>query len=214
MANETKKKTTSTVKKTTTTKKTTSAATKTTKKIEPKTEEKVIKEETKNNETKMDYKIILIIVLALLIAVIGIAKISGVFENKDFSKSYLLKNKVTTNELKKEDISNVLLDKEVFIFITSLNKDEEYNEKEYNLEKNLKKVIKDNNIKDNFYIYFIDSSTNLKELFGIDENTKVPTILYYKYGNLVDQIKREDEQMMEAADFAKILDMYELSKEE
>ena len=222
MANEPKKKTGSISKKTTTTKKkttngTTVKKTTTTKKVEPKKEEpiikeeKVIKEEKKINEPKLDYKMILIIVLALLIMVIGIAKIGGVFENKDYSKSYLLK---TTKEIKKEDISNTLLNKEVFIFITKLNQDEEYNEKEYNLEKDLKKVIKDNNIKDNFYVYLEDENTNLRELFGIEEDTKTPTILYFKNGSLIDTVEREDENMMEAADFVKLLDIYELSKEE
>ena len=217
MANEPKKKTSSTAKKTTTTKKkTTNGATvkktTTTKKVEPIIkEEKVIKEEKKINEPKVDYKMILIIVLALLILVIGLAKMGGVFENKDYSKSYLLK---TTKEIKKEDISNTLLNKEVFIFITSLNQDEEYNEKEYNLEKDLNKVIKDNNLKDNFYVYLKDENTNLRELFGIEEDTKTPTILYFKNGQLIDQVTREDENIMEAADFVKLLDIYELSKEE
>ena len=227
MANEPKKKTSSTAKKTTTTKKKTTTGTiakkqTTTKKVAPKKEEKkevvkeetVIKEEKKVTEPKLDYKMILIIILALLIVVIGIAKIGGVFENKDYTKSYLLNNKVITNELNKEDISSTLQNKETFIFITSLNQDEEYNEEEYNLEKDLKKVIKDNDLKDNFYIYLKDDNTNLRELFGIEENTKTPTILYFKNGSLIDKVERLDEKMMEAGDFTKLLDMYELSKEE
>ena len=109
----------------------------------------------------------------------------------------------------RSDVRSVLLNNDVFIFITSLN-----DEEEYNLEKDLRKVIKDNNLKDNFYIYFKNDSDNLNELFGIDENNKTPTILYYKNGNLVDKVERNDEKMIEAADFAKLLDMYELSKEE
>ncbi len=218
MANEPKKKTSSTAKKTATKKKTTTGTTAkkqtTTKKVAPKKEETVIKEEEKVTEPKLDYKMILIIILALLIVVIGIAKIGGVFENKDYTKSYLLNNKVITNELKKEDISSTLQNKETFIFITSLNQDEEYNEEEYNLEKDLKKVIKDNDLKDNFYIYLKDDNTNLRELFGIEENTKTPTILYFKNGSLIDKVERLDEKMMEAGDFTKLLDMYELSKEE
>ena len=218
MAKEPKKKTNTNAKKTTTTKKrTTTTVKKTTtpkkvetKNVEPKKVEK--KEEVKEvikTEPKLDYKMVLIVILALLILVIGLAKIGGVFENKDFSNSYLLKNKVITNELKKENISSTLLNNEVFIFVTSLN-----NEEEYNLEKNLKKVIKDNDLKDNFYIYIKDENDKLSELFGIDDSTKTPTVLYYKNGSLVDKVEREDEKMIEAADFAKLLDIYELSKEE
>ena len=229
MDNETKKKTTtkktSTSKKSTGTKKTTTkTATKANVKTSAKTtkpvEEKVIiKEETKNevpkkevlkNEFVIDNKMIAIIVLALLIASIGIAKISGVLDDKDYSQSYLLKHKIVTNKIEDVDINNISLNKDVFVLVTSLK-----NEEEYNLEKNLKKVIKDNGIKDNFYVYiYDDENTDLNKVFNISGDIKVPTILYYKNGEFVDMVKREDQQMIEAADFAKLLDIYELSKEE
>ena len=201
MANQPKKKTISTAKKTTA-KKTTSGETKkkTTKKIETskKTETVSIKEEAPKKET----------VKITNEEVKGDIELQKYGENKDFSKSYLLKNKVIT-EIKKEDINTTLLNNNSFIFITNLNQEEEYN-----LEKDLMKVIKDNKLKDNFYIYFKEPSDNLNELFGIDGSIKTPTILYYKNGSLVDSVKREDEKMIEAADFVKLLDIYELSKEE
>ena len=213
------KKTTSTAKKTSTTTKKTNAkkGTTTTKKtttpkvVEEKTkpiEEKVItKEEVKQQPTN-DNKMILIIVLALLIAVIAIAKIAGVFDIKDYSKSYLLKHKVVTNEIVDNNLS-ILPDKDAFILVTSLN-----NEEEYNLEKDLKKVIKDNKIKDNFYVYIYNENNkvNLNNIFQVTGDIKLPTILYYKNGKFVDMVKREDQNMIEAADFVKLLDIYELSK--
>ena len=211
MATKPKKKTNITAKNTTAKKTTTKKITgeETVKKTTTKKITGEVKEQPNVKETKLDYKMIIIIILALLIMVIGIAKIGGVFENKDFSKSYLLSKKIINKEILKDDVRSVLLNNDVFIFITSLN-----DEEEYNLEKDLRKVIKDNNLKDNFYIYFKNDSDNLNELFGIDENNKTPTILYYKNGNLVDKVERNDEKMIEAADFAKLLDMYELSKEE
>ncbi len=206
------KKTTSTAKKTSTTTKKTNAkkGTTTTKKTTtPKiVEEKVItKEEVKQQPTN-DNKMILIIVLALLIAVIAIAKIAGVFDIKDYSKSYLLKHKVVTNEIVDNNLS-ILPDKDAFILVTSLN-----NEEEYNLEKDLKKVIKDNKIKDNFYVYIYNENNkvNLNNIFQVTGDIKLPTILYYKNGKFVDMVKREDQNMIEAADFVKLLDIYELSK--
>ena len=208
----TAKKTTSTAKKTSTTTKKTNAkkGTTTTKKTTtPKiVEEKVItKEEVKQQPTN-DNKMILIIVLALLIAVIAIAKIAGVFDIKDYSKSYLLKHKVVTNEIVDNNLS-ILPDKDAFILVTSLN-----NEEEYNLEKDLKKVIKDNKIKDNFYVYIYNENNkvNLNNIFQVTGDIKLPTILYYKNGKFVDMVKREDQNMIEAADFVKLLDIYELSK--
>ena len=206
------KKTTSTAKKNSTTTKKTNAkkGTTTTKKTTtPKiVEEKVItKEEVKQQPTN-DNKMILIIVLALLIAVIAIAKIAGVFDIKDYSKSYLLKHKVVTNEIVDNNLS-ILPDKDAFILVTSLN-----NEEEYNLEKDLKKVIKDNKIKDNFYVYIYNENNkvNLNNIFQVTGDIKLPTILYYKNGKFVDMVKREDQNMIEAADFVKLLDIYELSK--
>ena len=206
------KKTTSTAKKTSTTTKKTNAkkGTTTTKKTTtPKiVEEKVItKEEVKQQPTN-DNKMILIIVLALLIAVIAIAKIAGVFDIKDYSKSYLLKHKAVTNEIVDNNLS-ILPDKDAFILVTSLN-----NEEEYNLEKDLKKVIKDNKIKDNFYVYIYNENNkvNLNNIFQVTGDIKLPTILYYKNGKFVDMVKREDQNMIEAADFVKLLDIYELSK--
>ena len=224
-SNGTKTKTNSTGTKKTTTKTATKANIKTSAKTTKPVEEKVIiKEETKNEEIKnevpkkevlknefvIDNKMIAIIVLALLIASIGIAKISGVLDDKDYSQSYLLKHKIVTNKIEDVDINNISLNKDVFILVTSLK-----NEEEYNLEKNLKKVIKDNGIKDNFYVYiYDDENTDLNKVFNISGDIKVPTILYYKNGEFVDMVKREDQQMIEAADFAKLLDIYELSKEE
>lgn len=211
------KKTTSTKKtvstpKTTNNKKTTSPKTTPPKQIEqtPKiniTENK--KDITK--EEKLDSKMILIVVLAFLIAIIALAKIAGIFEIKDYSKSYLLKHKVVTNEVTTNNINNALTNKNAFILVTTLN-----NEEEYNLEKDLKKVIKNNELKDNFYVYIYneDSKTNLNNIFKVTGDITLPTILYYKNGEFVDMVKREDPKMIEAADFVKLLDMYELSKEE
>ena len=183
MANEPKKKTNQGAKKAAP-KKTTQSNKPTPKKsvtTEPKiTKESSFTEQSTNKPVnkKIDYQMILITVIALLIVIFAFIKISGCFDNKDYSKSYLLKNKIITNEIDSNNINNIQL-KDQFIFITTLNSEEEYQ-----LEKDLKKVI------------------------------KVPTILYYKNGELIDMVQRDDEKMIEAGDFSKLLDMYELSKEE
>ncbi len=189
-------------------KKTTTVKTTNNKEVKKVKEEVKVENKTENN---LDYKSFIIIILALLIGIIGIAKISGLFKNKDFSQSYLLKNKIVTNkEIVEDNMNSILLNKDVFVLVTSLN-----NEDEYNLEKDLKKVINQNNLKDNFYVYIYNNNkTNLNNIFKVSGEIKVPTILYYKNGNFVDMVKRDDQNMIEAADFAKLLDIYELSKEE
>ena len=213
MANEPKKKTNQGAKKAAP-KKTTQSNKPTPKKsvtTEPKiTKESSFTEQSTNKPVnkKIDYQMILITVIALLIIIFAFIKISGCFDNKDYSKSYLLKNKIITNEIDSNNINNIQL-KDQFIFITTLN-----NEEEYQLEKDLKKVIKDNNLKDQFYIYIVNDNDNITNMFNLNKDVKVPTILYYKNGELIDMVQRDDEKMIEAGDFSKLLDMYELSKEE
>ena len=40
----------------------------------------------------------------------------------------------------------------------------------------------------------------------------VPVVAYYERGTLVDVAQREDVKILEAADFVKLLDMYEFRK--
>ena len=41
----------------------------------------------------------------------------------------------------------------------------------------------------------------------------MPTIFYYEDGELIDFIKRADENPMHAADFMQLLDMFEITRE-
>ena len=54
-----------------------------------------------------------------------------------------------------------------------------------------------------------DSSVKVQSLRLEKGLSKLPTIIYYKNGKVVDYIEREDEQMMSEQDFAQLLDKYE-----
>ncbi len=193
---------------------------KTTLKKEIKETPKVIEEKTippkeimKKNEPatlKLNKFAIITLALSAILVILVLCKTTKLMDFKDLSKSYLIKNKIVKNTLEQNNIANASNKSMAFVLVTSLN-----NEEEYKLEKDLKKVIEKNNIKDNFYIYIVTDETKeqLSNLFQIDD-IKTPTILYYKNGSLVDYVKRNDEKMMEAADFAKLLDIYEIAIEE
>ncbi len=238
----TKKKTTSTNKKTTTTgsKKTTTARktpakTKvvSSKVVEPVQESKVEKEEVvkelivqepEKKEVAFDsrqfalrtFAVILAAILVVVILVVYFIQVKNNTYSVDWErKSYLVENDIASTNC--ESVSNAILGDYNFVFV----RPKESNEDEFNLEKKLLKVIKDYNLEGHFYVYTLDNTCgvitdpysvlgqNLKLDEGIE---KVPTILYYKDGELVDYIQRDDEQMMSDADFVKLLDIYEFEK--
>ena len=51
--------------------------------------------------------------------------------------------------------------------------------------------------------------TRLNNAFETDKITKVPTILYYKDGKIIDVVRRNDNNIINASDFQKVLDIYE-----
>ncbi len=161
--------------------------------------------ETKNIESlKESYIAILVIVIAFILLTIMLVK-NFMDNNADYSKSYLLSRNYA-KKVESTGIDNINGDNQTFVLVTKLN-----DEEEYNLEKDLKSVIMSNNLVEDFYI--LDASNedvDLKSMYNIDVD--VPTILYFKNGKLVDFVKRDDPKMIEAADFAKLLDIYEITK--
>ena len=51
--------------------------------------------------------------------------------------------------------------------------------------------------------------TRLNNAFNTDKITTVPIILYFKEGKLVDTVTRDDNNVINAGDFQKLLDIYE-----
>lgn len=162
---------------------------------------------TKNNSMLLDYKAIIIIIIAFVLVVLALCRISGIIDVSDYSKSYLLSNKIVS-KLDDSNLSYVKGQDMSFVLITSLN-----SESEYNLEKGLEKEIVNNNLQDNFYVYVYKDISELS-LFGLASDSKMPTIVYYKNNALIDKVERIDDKMIEAGDFAKLLDIYELSSDD
>ena len=95
-------------------------------------------------------------------------------------------------------------------------------EEEFNLEKKLKTMVNDYKLQDHFVLFqavgdncgSIDDKGSVKvQSLRLEKGlSKLPTIIYYKNGKVVDYIEREDEQMMSEQDFAQLLDKYEFKR--
>jgi len=165
------------------------------------------------NEERTIYvlRIISIILATILIIVAGVKLFFSMKETKYsdewLNKSYLVEKgiteKVTCNEL-----SQKITGDHKFIFITN------YSEEEFELEKDLSKILKEYHLEDKFYVYQVDESCRASALnsLQVTEFSKVPTIYYYRNGLLNYKVEREDSKMMEAADFVQLLDIYEFKK--
>ena len=93
-----------------------------------------------------------------------------------------------------------------YLFITKTGTKEEYK-----LETKIASMVKNYKLNDSFLVYLKDDNCNLENELGIlkEEIDKLPIILYYKDGKLIDKAIREDELMLEDGDFMHLLDIYE-----
>ena len=129
----------------------------------------------------------------------------------------MLESGAVSLEIKNLDEVNQILTEaptEYFILITYLN-DEKNNE----LETGLKPIIDKYKLNDSFYYLNIDNIkdednylTRLNNTFNTDKIKKVPIILYYRDGKIVDTVSRYDDNTINASDFQKLLDIYEIDQ--
>lgn len=161
-------------------------------------------------------KMIAGVVMGVILIALVLASIFGLIGPKDYSKSYLVEEKVA-KELNCNEIEEVTKKNQSFILFTNFNSEEEYN-----LEKELKDIITEYHLKNDFYVLAqtdtcgsIDEPTSdLRMALKVAEDIKtMPTIFYYEDGELIDFIKRADENPMQAADFMQLLDMFEITRE-
>lgn len=161
-------------------------------------------------------KMIAGVVMGVILIALVLASIFDLIGPKDYSKSYLVEEKVA-KELNCNEIEEVTKKNQSFILFTNFNSEEEYN-----LEKELKDIITEYHLENDFYVLAqtdtcgsIDEPTSdLRMALKVAEDIKtMPTIFYYEDGELIDFIKRADENPMQAADFMQLLDMFEITRE-
>lgn len=156
---------------------------------------------------KKNYFYLIIMIVAVVFVTFMIFEINKDYQNRKLETSYL-ENYIS--EVKLEDLKNILTEpsSELFILVTKTN-----DEAVYNLESDLKKVIKRYDLRDNFiYIDYTKNENNLNELnnvFGSELKT-IPALLYFKNGELAKSIDSSID-MLNSTDLEQILDEYEVN---
>jgi len=155
---------------------------------------------------KKNYLYLLIMLLIVVFVTFGIVKISKYYDEKKLEKSYF---DGYISEVTLEDMRNILTEpsSEMFIIVTEVN-----NENIYNIEKDIKKVIKRRDIRDNvMFINYTDNKKDLNELNKVlgSDIKNIPAIVYYKNGQVVTSIDSTN-GLINAGEFEKLLDSYEV----
>ena len=157
--------------------------------------------------------IIVCIVLALILVIFYGYRVNKLKETDTLSKSYLLDSGTVSLEIKNLDEVNQILAEsptEYFVLISYTG-----NKDTYKLENGLIRILDKYKLNDSFYYLnvknIMDEDNYLNRLnnaFNTDKIKKVPTILYYRNGKIVDVVTRNDNNIINAGDFQKLLDIY------
>lgn len=158
----------------------------------------------------------IVVLVILVLSYVGYLVYQRVQE-KLYDEGYFYHEKTDIKEIFYDDLSNEIskMTNPAFILVNGIGEKENYD-----LEKELDKIVNDYHLKSNFYYINFSKQNREKsaiasELNQMFETTKiktVPTIIYLKDGKVLDIVNRDDNQVLEAADFVKLLDIYEIKK--
>lgn len=170
---------------------------------------------TNNTPPLKNYIYVFIMFIGIILLSYYILSWYSVKKNQNLANSYLLSTSTINLEIKNlTEVSSVLKEtpNNYFIFINYLN-----DEKNYKLEKSLKKIIDSYSLSDEFYYLNIteikDNENILKDLnnsFKTNEITNIPCILFYKDSKLESVVQKEG--IFTAKDFQNILNANEYTK--
>lgn len=169
----------------------------------------------KKNETFIPVKNY-ILAAVIVVVIIGLtwyafAWYNVVQENK-VSTSYLVQEKIISKEITDlNEVNNIFSEApdSYFVYI-SYTGDEQI----YNMEKSLKSVIKSYNLSDNMYYLNVtsikdekDYMNKINKALGLTDRkvVKVPTILYFEEGKLVEMTDTKSDLLMTKSDFQKLI---------
>lgn len=156
---------------------------------------------------KKNYFLLLLMMVLVVVITFVIFDINKKYQSRKLEISYL-SNYV--NEVSMADLNNILTEpsSELFIVVTKTN-----DEKVYNLEKDIKKVISKYDLRDNvIYIDYTDRENEINELNKIlkSEIKTIPALIYFKDGDYVKTVD-SSETFLNSGEFQKILDEYEVN---
>lgn len=154
---------------------------------------------------KKNYIILLLMICFIVFITFFIFDINKKYQSRKLESSYL---SGYISEVNVGDLNNILTEpsSELFIFVTKTR-----DEAVYNFEMDLKKVIKNRDLRDNFmYLDYTDGDLGeLNEVLGSEVST-IPAIIYFKNGEYVKSID-SSMSMLNSGDFEKLLDEYEVN---
>lgn len=163
------------------------------------------------NIPKKNYFILVLMLISIVVLTFATVNIFKWIKSNNVRNGYINKyvSEITYNELDTyllEPASNT------FIYITYTG-----NEQVYKLEKDLKKIISNYDLTDEFIYIDVteemennDFIKNINEKYSTNLINKIPVIMYFKDGVLTDIINSDD-NLFTKADFQKLLDNYEIA---
>lgn len=162
--------------------------------------------ENKRVVPKKNYLYLLILLVMVVFVTFSIVKICKYYDEKKLEKSYF---DGYISQVSLDDMENILTEasSEMFIIVTEVN-----NESIYNVEKDIKRVIKSRDLRDNMmFIDYTENKNNLNELNKVlGSNIKtLPSIIYYKNGSIITSIDSTN-GLINGGEFEKLLDSYEV----
>lgn len=166
-----------------------------------------------------NYIIALLIVAWVFIIVYFGYKIYQKYQENLYDEGYFYHEKIDIKKVKIGDIVETLSnDSKETVFVLFNYRDIK---ETYDLEKDLYSIMKDYHLEDNFYYVDLTDSMGqpscnelciLNSALNTDRFLHVPSVAYFKNGQLYDIAQREDQKVLEGADFVKLLDIYEFKK--
>ena len=167
------------------------------------------------------YILALVLFIGVILLTIYIFRWYQVFNEKKITKSYLISSHVITNEINSiDELSSVFAEApaEYFLYIGYTN-----DKNVYDMEVDLKKVIRKYELQDQFYYFNVDSIRNeegyiekINDALNLknEKINNVPTILYFKDNTLVSGgiINKDEGSLMQASDLEQLLETMEIEK--
>lgn len=159
----------------------------------------------------------IIIVWIVIIAYVGY-EFSRRHQENLYQEGYFIHEKIDIKKISLSEAGNVAHDAKDPTFILFNYRGYE---ETYELEKELWKIMNDYHINNNFYYVDLtdengtlncDMNCVLNTGLNVTKFKNVPAVAYYERGTLIDIAQREDKKVLEAADFVKLLDMYEFKR--
>ena len=178
------------------------------------------KAQTKKKIPNKNYLIALLSILAALLLTLYGFEWYKFYQSERMSESYLISSNTILKEIKNlEDLPIVLSEppSEYFLYISYTNSREIHR-----LEKDLAKIIKEYDLKEEFYFLNVtdikddkDFFTKLNKTLDLSFEIKnVPIILYFRDSEFVNRIPYPDtNKIIKAADFQHLIDKFEITRD-